>query len=276
MSEEERKEKQHLKTSKWANISLYLGILIWLLFLMFLIVQNLIRGSWYDMRETKRHIISIIFRSWLLVTFFLSIAAITCGSIGLICIKYKRNILKVTTKAVVGIICGLSCLFTIYPRVFVGDIKNIQKSITQYRCILNLSKIQQAMIIYAADFDNKYPPKDKWCDLLIEHARISKEDFICPGSKAKTGQSSYAINENAITLEPLIVRGVKEPNAPPDIVLLFESEPGWNQYGGPELLTIKNHNGRGCYIVFTDGHIEFVRKQNLHELKWKPDEAQQE
>jgi prepilin-type processing-associated H-X9-DG protein len=145
----------------------------------------------------------------------------------------------------------------------------------------NLGVIQKAMIIYAADFDYKYPPKDKWCDLLIEHARVSKKDFIypfskkdfiCLGSKAKTGQSSYAINENAITLEPPIMRGIEEPNTPSDIVLLFESEPGWNQYGGPELLTFQNHNGRGCYIAFSDGHVAFVRKQNLHKLKWKPDE----
>lgn len=276
MSEEERKEKQELKTSKWANISLYLGILIWLLFLMDFIVLNLIRGSWYDMRETKRHIISIMFRSWLLVTFFLSIAAITCGSIGFICIKSERNILKGTTKAVVGIICGLSCLFTICPRVFVGDIKNIQKNITQFRCMRNVGVIQQAMIIYAADFDNKYPPKDKWCDLLIEHARVSKKDFICLGSKAKNRQSSYAINENAITLKTPITLGVAGPNTPPDIVLLFESKPGWNQYGGPELLTFQNHNGRGCYIVFSDGHIEFVSSKEANNLKWKPVEDQEE
>ncbi len=217
-----------------------------------------------------------MFWSWRLVTLFLSIAAITCGSIGFICIKSKRNILKGTTKAIVGIICGLSCLFTIYPRVFVGDIKNRQQNITLFRCMRNLGVIQKAMIIYAADFDYTYPPKDKWCDLLIEHARVSKKDFICLGSKAKNRRSSYAINENAITLEPPIMRGVEEPNTPSDIVLLFESEPGWNQYGGPELLTFQNHNGRGCYIVFSDGHIEFINSKDANNLKWKPDEFQEE
>lgn len=182
-----------------------------------------------------------------------------------------------------GLLTVKNILYTVFFLLLFGIIVsaiikklNRQQIITQFRCMRNVGEIQKAMIIYAGDFDNRYPPKDKWCDLLIDHARVSKEDFICPGSKAKTGQSSYAINENAITLEPPIMRGIQEPNAPPDIVLLFESEPGWNQYGGPELLTFKNHKGEGCYIVFTDGHMEFIGSKEANNLKWKPDVAQKE
>ncbi|MHC4230727.1 MAG: H-X9-DG-CTERM domain-containing protein, partial [Planctomycetota bacterium] len=59
--------------------------------------------------------------------------------------------------------------------------------------------------------------------------------------------------------------------APADTVLLFETYPGWNQAGGPEILTVENHEGDGCNIVFADGHAEFVKTQALNDLRWKPD-----
>ncbi|HSV99683.1 MAG TPA: H-X9-DG-CTERM domain-containing protein [Sedimentisphaerales bacterium] len=68
------------------------------------------------------------------------------------------------------------------------------------------------------------------------------------------------------------------PNAGPrqasDVVLLFESKPGWNQSGGAELLTTENHQGKGCNVLFTDGHVEFVKTEYLSELRWNcPDAA---
>ncbi|MFH1369948.1 MAG: H-X9-DG-CTERM domain-containing protein [Planctomycetota bacterium] len=41
-------------------------------------------------------------------------------------------------------------------------------------------------------------------------------------------------------------------------MLLFETEDGWNQSGGLELLTNENHHGEGSNILFCDGHVEFV------------------
>jgi prepilin-type processing-associated H-X9-DG protein len=60
------------------------------------------------------------------------------------------------------------------------------------------------------------------------------------------------------------------------MVCLFETYPGWNQVGGSEILTTTYHNDNGCNVVFLDGHVTFVLKKDLHKLKWKPDEAQQE
>jgi len=57
-------------------------------------------------------------------------------------------------------------------------------------------------------------------------------------------------------------------SSPSDMVLLFETGPGWNQSGGPEILTTDNHQGEGCNIVFVDGHVEFVKTEDLNNLKW--------
>jgi hypothetical protein len=39
------------------------------------------------------------------------------------------------------------------------------------------------------------------------------------------------------------------------LVLLFETKGGWNQYGGPELLSTKNHKGDGCHVLINDSHV---------------------
>jgi hypothetical protein len=56
------------------------------------------------------------------------------------------------------------------------------------------------------------------------------------------------------------------------MVLFFESKPGWNQVGGPELLNTTNHNGRGCNVTFGGGPGEFVPTSKLGDLQWTANE----
>ncbi|HIJ71213.1 MAG TPA: hypothetical protein HPP87_07600 [Planctomycetes bacterium] len=64
---------------------------------------------------------------------------------------------------------------------------------------------------------------------------------------------------------------MKLDELPQDVVLLFETAPGWNEVGGPELLTTKNHKGRGCCILFA-GNPEgvFIKTADLDTLRWEP------
>ena len=127
-------------------------------------------------------------------------------------------------------------------------------------CSTNLKGLGIAMLIYANDFDDKYPTAEKWCDLLVEYYEVTEKEFRCPGNKK--GKCSYAINPNC------------EPNSPNDVVLLFETTGGWNQFGGPEILTTENHKGKGCNVLFNDYHVEFVKPERLGELKWKVEESE--
>ena len=43
----------------------------------------------------------------------------------------------------------------------------------------------------------------------------------------------------------------------------------WNQVGGPELLTTEHHKGEGCTILFGDGHVKFIKAEELKDLKWE-------
>jgi len=65
-----------------------------------------------------------------------------------------------------------------------------------------------------------------------------------------------------------------EPNSPTDMVLLFETKGSWNQFGGPEILTLENHKGEVCCVLFNDGQVEFVRAERLGQLKWVVEKEQ--
>ena len=129
-------------------------------------------------------------------------------------------------------------------------------------------------MMYAENNKGQYPTADKWCDLLEPYYKNNSNVLICPATKksmcgyAKTidpnakNQCSYAINPNA----------KRDCRFPATTILLFESNPGWDQSGGPELLTTQNHNG-GCNVLFCDGHVEFVRTENINNLRWTAEPA---
>jgi hypothetical protein len=91
--------------------------------------------------------------------------------------------------------------------------------------------------------------------------RAIEKCFICPADKK--GRCHYAMNPNC------------EPNSPSDMVLLFETKGAWNKFGGSELLAIENHKGR-CHVLFNDRHVEFVKTEQVGQLKWKVEEKDSE
>ncbi len=123
-------------------------------------------------------------------------------------------------------------------------------------CGSYIKSLGNAIVIYANDSNsNTYPSPDNWCDLLVKNSELDEKTFICPGSKQ--GRCHYAINPNC------------EPNSPGDMVLLFETKAGWNQHGGPELLTTENHKGKGSNVLFNNGTVKFINKDQINTLKWK-------
>jgi prepilin-type processing-associated H-X9-DG protein len=128
----------------------------------------------------------------------------------------------------------------------------------QLSCANNLRALVRAMMFYANDYEDEFPKADRWCDLLLQYkdGYVTEEMFVCPS--AEGGPGHYAINPNA-----------KSTSSEPSMVLLFETRAGWNQFGGPELLAPENHQGRGCNILFVDGHVEFVESERFDELRWE-------
>jgi len=162
----------------------------------------------------------------------------------------------------------------------------------RWQCAWNLSKLL---------FDGLekrpgrlYPDPNQWCDEIVEFLRSQKtyysylKDtteylrpdasiarlFACPSIHV-SNVASYA-HANLAKQMVLIWRSDyainpycrKESSA--DTVFLFESKPGWNQHGGPELFTFDNHDPKGGCVLLNDGSTKFIRtKEELQQLYWK-------
>ncbi|NLZ05017.1 MAG: hypothetical protein GXY19_07575 [Phycisphaerae bacterium] len=104
-----------------------------------------------------------------------------------------------------------------------------------------------------------YPASERWCDAMLQILQIAEhavKAYECPD--AGEGPCTYAMNSNC------------EPDSPGDTVLLFETKPGWNQHGGPELFTFDNHEPKGGCVLLNDGTVKFIRtEEELHALRWK-------
>jgi len=126
-------------------------------------------------------------------------------------------------------------------------------------CHFKLKRLYSALQQYAqADANNRYPTPEKWCDTLMEKANLNANAFRCP--RDGKGPCSYAINPDA------------RFDSAGDVVLLFETDPGWNQHGRQELLRLKNHKdimGKAVNIVTNDGMTLCIRPEEFAELKWQ-------
>lgn len=216
-----------------------------------------------DARTSKLAIASLVLVILSFFTFFITaIPAFILGLVGLFKIERSGGQLKGKGLAIAGIaVPGASLLFMvpimIMMAILMPALVRVRTTAHRMVCSTNMCGLGKAMCIYANDYNDKYPTTSKWCDLLIEHTEVTESIFRCKG--AREGPCNYAMNE---TIEKL---GIE---APPDMVLLFESYPGWNQSGGPEILSTENHSGEGCNILFNDGCVRFVKPEEIPNLKW--------
>lgn len=254
MSETEKVEQgQKPRISKLAIASTSLGILGLLIVLIKVI--TVIYPDW----------VSILLRSIKVLIAFLGLIF---GAVAFEKIKRSRETLKGSAFAILGIIFATLILHG-------WLLERVPRSrAMRSPCGTNLYNLAEAMRIYAHNHDNKYPAPEKWCDLLLEDGKINVSHFVCPSIEfvfrwpfrsgkllrwplPKRGRCHYAMNPNC------------KPDSPPDTVLLFETKESWNQFGGPEMLTFENHNGKGCNVLFKNGPVEFVTPKEVGKLKWK-------
>ena len=199
-----------------------------------------------------------------LCTFFITaIPAVIFGIVSLVKIGKSAGKLKGNGFAIAGIVVPAVSVIFVLPLmlgIMMPALTRTRQVTFRMVCGINMSALGKAMRIYASDYDDEYPTLSKWCDLLIEHAEVSPMTFRCKG--APEGPCNYAMNKYIEELGTA---------SPPDMVLLFETHPGWNQSGGPHILNPDNHEGDGCHILFVDSHVAFVKTEHLDDLKWKPD-----
>jgi hypothetical protein len=143
------------------------------------------------------------------------------------------------------------------------------KIIPDRECLTNLRRLAVTFSIYGRNNDGRFPTAEKWCDELFETTKGNESMFKCPS--AKGGRCNYALNKYAAELGGEV---------PSDMVFLFESGPGWNQVGGPELAVASHKDeasGRnGCNIVFGSGRGRLVGESEINGLNWEDGEDNEE
>jgi len=124
-------------------------------------------------------------------------------------------------------------------------------------CQVNLRCLHDAFSLYARTNDGTYPTPAQWCDLILPV--VKEQDYEgavmeCP--KGRKGPCDYAMNPYA------------DPCGPPDVVLLFESIPGWNRFGGADLLVTDNHEDAGASVVLVGGEVISVTTEQVDQFRW--------
>ena len=135
-------------------------------------------------------------------------------------------------------------------------------------CQNNLRRLAATFSMYQQNNDGQFPAVEKWCDELLKTAPGDESMFKCPATKE--GRCNYALNVYAAELEGDISE---------DMVFLFESKPGWNQIGGPEL-AVAGHQDRSsrkiCHIILGNGRGVAVDISEINDLNWEGGEDSEE
>jgi prepilin-type processing-associated H-X9-DG protein len=221
-------------------------------------------------------VISMMLGIFSLFTDYLTaLPAIVLGIISLVKISKNNGQWLYKSMAIAGISIPLLAPALLLP------IADRNRYIAKQKvCSQHIRELGIAALMYAEDQSNhNFPsPPDKWCDLLWKY-HINEKNYICPS--AKSGKCHYSINPKAkrplrsyITVDEHGISWIDvntQRAFPSNVVLFFESKEGWNQCGGLELLTTENHRGKGCNVVFCDGHVEFVNTENINNLQWTAD-----
>ena len=127
-------------------------------------------------------------------------------------------------------------------------------------CGINLSRLGN--ILSEISEAKVFPTSTGWCDAIRRYSNeLTSADsgvrdglFECPGART----CHYAMNPNC------------KLGSPAEMVLLFETKPGWNQQGGPELFTFDNHDPKGGLVLLRNATVKFIRtEEELKQLRWK-------
>jgi hypothetical protein len=121
-------------------------------------------------------------------------------------------------------------------------------------CVLNIRDIELMLSMYANDNEGYLPDKENWCDLILPYKgelEGKNNIFKCPNDPL--GPSSYAPCSYALNSA---VSGRKFEDLPDNMVIVFESQSGWNLSGGKELINFRNHPMHDTCSILTQNGVK--------------------
>lgn len=130
---------------------------------------------------------------------------------------------------------------------------------TRSTCLSNLKQLALGQIMYASDYDERFPIAGQWSDLIYPYTK-KMEILKCP--EAKTPES-YSMNDAVSSFS------TEKLSSPDQTVLLFEADAYLvNASGGREWF-VRRHDDTGS-VAFTDGHAKRINAFSTPSLEWRP------
>jgi hypothetical protein len=122
-------------------------------------------------------------------------------------------------------------------------------------------RIIQGLLTHYIEMNQKMPTSE-WCDDILAGNDFSYDFMRCPMSKASMDETGYSMNKYII--------GTPISKVPKNIVVIFESLPGWNQVGDKSDMLKGIHGEEGSNVLRLKD-IRYVPKQEIESLKWQLD-----
>jgi hypothetical protein len=159
----------------------------------------------------------------------------------------------------IGIAIAVLILVGIFYHSFSPSVKPIKSLFpTRFQCSTNMQNLTKALIAYADQNEGFLPVAENWCDILVDRPGVKKSMFKC--KEADDPSTAFSININ--------VAGKNLAQLDPNMVMLFESDAGWNSSGGPELAIADRHT-KGSNFSFVNGEVFFIMKEAFDKLTWE-------
>lgn len=184
--------------------------------------------------------------------------ALILGIVALVQTRRSQGALKGGRLATAGVIIsgfGLLLAIILYPVFAKGREKGRQRS-----CLSHVKELSTGLMQYAQDYNEKYPPASNWNESLKTYV---PDEYAFRCGSVKRAPAAYAMNKE-LSSAPL--SGLRSPSETPGI---YESIPGVNKYGGPELLPVPGRHVEGNNIGFADGHAKWVKDASIGSLRWQ-------
>ncbi len=159
----------------------------------------------------------------------------------------------------------LGALFLLAVAWLVGGARQDEAAHRARRtCLSNVKNMVLAFQMYAADYDDRFPPAGGWCDRIEDYAK-NRDVYRCPNVEGLDCGFAYNAALGGASLADLTDLS--------RAVAIFESDRGWNGIGGRELLPDERRHLGGDHYGFADGRATWLKRKRLPDGTWAKEPA---